>query len=107
MQSTTSIERIWQITKQIEQAMAVGDYQEAARLAGERSPLVMSLSAQQSPEALETLKAVIEIDSRVFANAQLAQRDLTAEYTEVMQATRGVTRYQRVAQLGTGVRHRS
>jgi hypothetical protein len=102
MQANTSLDRIWQLTKEIEQAMAVGEFQEAARLAGERSPLVMSLSAQQSPEALETLetlKAVIEIDSMIFANAQTAQRELTAEYTEAMRATRGVNQYQRVAHL--------
>ena len=93
------IDRIWQITKSIEQAAAVGEWEKAAELANERSPLLMSLSAQQTAAALNVLRQVHAIDSQVAEAAQSAQNALSAEYRTAMQATRNVNLYQRVAQF--------
>jgi hypothetical protein len=93
------IDRIWQITKSIEQAAAVGDWEQAAALANERSPLLMSLSTQQTGAAFEVLKQVHAIDMQITAAAQSAQSALSAEYRTAMQATRNVNQYQRVAQF--------
>lgn len=98
-QHAAPIDRIWQITKAIEQAAAVGAWENAAELASERSPLLMSLSAQQSGAALEVLKAVHTIDMRVAEAAQTAQTALTVEYRTAMQATQNVNQYQLVAQF--------
>lgn len=97
MHNVAPIDRIWQITKAIEQAVAVGEWQEAARLANERSPLVMSLGAQQSPDAIARLKQVHAIDARIAQAAQEAQQSLGNEYRTNMQATRNVSEYQRMA----------
>jgi flagellar protein FliT len=99
MQFATPIDRIWQITKSIEQAAAVGEWEKAAELANERSPLLMSLSAQQTGAALDVLKQVHAINLRVTDEAQSAQNALSAEYRAAMQATRNVNQYQRVAQF--------
>ncbi|NML32101.1 flagellar protein FliT [Paraburkholderia antibiotica] len=99
MESTTLIDRIWQLTKSIEQAAAVAEWERAAQLAGERSPLLMSLSAQQTDAALEVLREVHAIDARIAAEARLAQTELDTEYRAAMQATRNVNLYQRVAQF--------
>jgi flagellar protein FliT len=99
MQSAEPIDRIWQITKSIEQAAAVGEWMQAAELANERSPLLMSLRAPQTGAALEVLKQVHAIDTRITAEAQTAQTALSAEYRAAMQATRNVNQYQRVAQF--------
>ncbi|HEY4802726.1 MAG TPA: flagellar protein FliT [Paraburkholderia sp.] len=99
MENTAPIDRIWQITKDIEQAAAVGDWEKAAGLANERSPLLMSLSAKQTGAALDVLKQVHAIDARVAIEAQSAQSALSAEYQTAMQATRNVNLYQRVAQF--------
>jgi hypothetical protein len=99
MQFAAPIERIWQFTKSIEQAAAVGEWEKAAELANERSPLLMSLSAQQTDAALEVLRQVHAIDMHVATTAQSAQTALSAEYRTAMQATRNVNQYQRVAQF--------
>lgn len=96
---TTTVERIWKLTKEIELATAVCDWPDAARLASERSPLVMSLSVQQSPEAKAALRKIFEMDRTIVAHARTAQTELTAEYAQVVQGARGVSQYQRIAQL--------
>ncbi|RKT25465.1 protein FliT [Paraburkholderia sp. RAU2J] len=99
MEFATRIDRIWELTKSIEQAAAVADWERAAQLADERSPLLMSLDAQQAPAALDVLRLVHEIDTRIAAEAQLAQSELAAEYQASMRATRNVSQYQRIAQF--------
>ena len=97
MQFSTPIDRIWQMTKAIEQAAAIGEWEKAAELVSERSPLLMSLSAQEAGNALDVLKQVHAIDMRVTEAAQSAQTALSAEYRTAMQATRNVNQYQRIA----------
>jgi len=99
MQAPPNIERIWQITKAIEQAAAVGEWEQAAQLASERSPLLMSLGAQQTPAALDVLKQVYAVDFQITAAAHSAQAALSAEYSTAIQATRHVGAYQQVARL--------
>ncbi|TDQ89875.1 flagellar protein FliT [Paraburkholderia silvatlantica] len=99
MEFAAPIDRIWRITKDIEQAAAVGEWEKAAELANERSPLLMSLSAKQTGAALDVLKQVHAIDARVAAAAESAQSTLSAEYRSAIQATRNVNQYQRVAQF--------
>ncbi|MCG5072699.1 flagellar protein FliT [Paraburkholderia tagetis] len=99
MQAPAHIERIWQFTRDIEQAAAVGEWERAAQLASERSPLLMSLGAQQSAAALATLREIQAIDIRVAEAAQAAQQALGAEYRAAMQATRNASQYQHIAQF--------
>ncbi|HKU01138.1 MAG TPA: flagellar protein FliT [Paraburkholderia sp.] len=99
MQAVADIERIWQITKAIEQAAAVGEWERAAQLASERSPLLMSLPAPHTPAALDVLKQVHAIDSQIAQAARDASDELSAEYRAAMQATRNANQYQRVAQF--------
>jgi aminoglycoside phosphotransferase (APT) family kinase protein len=99
MEFAAPIDRIWEITKSIEQAAAVGEWEKAAELANERSPLLISLPAQQTDAALEVLRQVHAIDMQVTATAQSAQTELSAEYRTAMQATRNVNQYQRVARF--------
>lgn len=99
MQAPADIDRIWQITKAIEQAAAVGEWEQAAQLANERSPLLMSLGAQQTPAALDVLKQVHAIDAQIAHAARNATNELNIEYRAAMQATRNVNQYQRVAQF--------
>jgi hypothetical protein len=97
MHNVAPIDRIWQITKAIEQAAAVGEWEEAARLSDERSPLVMSLSAQQPAVVLSRLREVHAIDALVAQAAQHAQHALSVEYSATLQATRNVSQYHRIA----------
>jgi len=95
--NATTIDRIWQITKAIEHAAAVGEWEDAARLANERSPLLMTLRAPLAAAALDTLREVHAIDLNVASAAQAAQTTLNTEYRAAMQATRNAGLYQKVA----------
>ncbi|HEV3430260.1 MAG TPA: flagellar protein FliT [Paraburkholderia sp.] len=99
MDALTRIELIWQFSKAIEQAAAVGEWERAAQLADDRSPLLMSLGASQPPSVIMQLKEVQAIDARVAEAAQLAQRALGAEYQASMRAARNVSQYHRIAQF--------
>jgi flagellar protein FliT len=99
MDALTSIERIWQFTKAIEQAAAVGEWEQAAQLVDARSPLLMSLGAQQPPAVVAQLREIMAIDARIAEAAQEAQRTLGVEYQASMRATRNANQYQRIAQF--------
>ena len=95
----STIDRLWQITKAIEHALAVGEWQEASRLADERSPLLTALRAPLAPAALDTLREVHALDMRIAQAAQAAQAALSAEYRTAMQATHNAGQYRKVAHL--------
>lgn len=96
--NASTIDQIWRITKDIEHAAAVGEWERAAQLADERSPLLMSLHSALPPATLDTLRDVQAIDAAVAQAAQNAQHALNAEYRAAMQATRNAGAYQTVAQ---------
>ena len=106
-QQAPSIDRLWHLTKAIEHAAAVGEWEEAARLATERSPQLVALAqaaldeiAQpHTPAALDTLKQIHAIDAQIAAAAQSAQNTLQTEYRAAMQATRHAGLYQKGAFL--------
>ncbi|RZF28046.1 flagellar protein FliT [Paraburkholderia sp. UYCP14C] len=99
MQAPASLDRILQLTKDIELATAVGDWPRAADLASERSPLVMSLAAQQPAESIDKLKALLALDRMILGYAETAQSELATEYTRAMRAVRVASQYERVAHL--------
>ncbi|MGF6808722.1 flagellar protein FliT [Paraburkholderia sp. Clong3] len=97
MQNVAPIERIWQITKDLELAVAVGEWERAAQLADERSPLLTALGAPQPQEVIVRLKEIHEIDSRIVEAAHVAQQELGAEYQANMQASRNAGQYLNMA----------
>lgn len=99
MNASTRMEQIWQLTKAIEQAAAVGEWERAAQIADERSPLLMSLGAQQPPAVVAQIREILAIDAHIARTAQSAQTTLGVEYEASMRATRNVSQYQRIAQF--------
>ncbi|CAG9194471.1 Protein FliT [Paraburkholderia tropica] len=93
MQNVSTIERIWAMTKDLELAAAVGEWERATELANERSPLLTSLGAQPSQEVMARLRAIHEIDARIVEAARAAQVALGSEYQANMQASRNAGRY--------------
>lgn len=93
MQNVASIERIWQMTKDLELAAAVGDWERAAQLADERSPLLTAFGAQPPRDVMARLREIHEIDTRIFEAARVAQQELGVEYQANMQASRNAGHY--------------
>ncbi|KXU89679.1 hypothetical protein CI15_05655 [Paraburkholderia monticola] len=93
MQNEAPIESIWRMTKDIELAAAVGDWQRAAQLADERTPLLTALGVKPPHEVMAQLRAIHEIDNRIVEAARDAQQELGAEYQASMQKSRNAGRY--------------
>lgn len=93
MHNIALIDRIWQITKDLELAVAVSDWARAAQLADERSPLLMSIAAPQPPEVMARLQTIREIDAHIVKVARDSRQALGAEFQASMQASRNAGKY--------------
>ncbi len=80
MDQTDVLSRAWELTQAIQHAATRGDWITAARLAEERSPLLMSLAASQTPDAMVTIRRIQEANSAIMADAQTTQRELQTEF---------------------------
>lgn len=94
-----AIDRVWDLTQAIEAAGKRQDWIEAARLADERSPLLMSLPAPQSDAARDILRAIHTVDQAIVATAQTAQTELQQAYQQAMSSVQNASEYQRIAQF--------
>ncbi|MFL9868438.1 flagellar protein FliT [Paraburkholderia fungorum] len=99
MNQTELIERLLSMTRKIEHAASLADWPEAARLTEERSPLLMSLSADQEPAALEMIRRIQAIDEALLADAETTQNELHVEFEAAMGRTKAAGEYQRIARL--------
>ncbi|RQR43920.1 MULTISPECIES: flagellar protein FliT [unclassified Burkholderia] len=99
MDQPTLLARVWQLTQAIEHAATMADWCGAARLAEARSPLLMSLSAPQTPDALAIIRRIQAIDTAIAADAETTQRELHAEFQAALGRTEAAGRYQQIAQL--------
>ena len=78
------INQAWELTKQIEAAAADGDWPRAALLSDDRSPLLMSLQADQPAEALATIRLIQASIDGISIKAAQAQTALNAAYHQSM-----------------------
>ncbi|MFP3586186.1 flagellar protein FliT [Paraburkholderia sp. SIMBA_055] len=99
MESSALIWKVLALTGEIEQAAALADWPEAARLAEMRSPLIMSLDAQQVQGSLDVIRSIVARDAALYANAQTTQVELQAEFTAAMRRASAVDKYQKTALL--------
>ncbi|MGN8106915.1 flagellar protein FliT [Paraburkholderia sp. 22098] len=93
------VERVLSITRQIEQAAALADWPEAARLTEMRSPLLMTLTADQAPAALDMIRQIQAIDAALVADAALTQQELHVEFEAAIGRAKAAGEYQRMARL--------
>lgn len=97
MEQAELIARLNVLTDAIEHAAAMADWAEAARLAEKRSPLVMALSPDQSPEGLATVRRMQASNDRIFGEARLAQQQLTDEFNAAIGRAQAAGQYQDMA----------
>ena len=99
MNQTELIERLLSMTREIEQAASLADWPEAARLTEARSPLLMSLSADQEPAAIEMIRRIQDIDDALLADAETTQNELNIEFEAAMGRAKAAGEYQRMARM--------
>lgn len=96
---TQLVKEVYELTQAIEQATRLADWQRAAAIAQERSPLLMSITARQEPAALELIRRIQTVDHATMADARQSQAELEMEYRAAMDRTRAVSQYHRAARF--------
>jgi flagellar protein FliT len=99
MSQTQLVRRVFELTEAINQAGQIADWQLAARLAEERSPLVHSIKAQQDAGSLGLIRRIQAMDSTLMEDAQVVQAGLTKEFHAAMGRATAAQQYNRVAML--------
>ncbi|HEX7936272.1 MAG TPA: flagellar protein FliT [Paraburkholderia sp.] len=99
MEQSVLIEKVLTLTSEIEHAAALADWPEAARLAEIRSPLIMSLDAQQVQGSLDAIRTLVARNAAIMAEAQTTQVELQAEFTAAMRSVNVANQYQKAALL--------
>jgi flagellar protein FliT len=93
------VERVFELTQAMKDAASIADWQYAARLGDERSPLLRSIRANQRPESLELIQRIQAIGETITQEAAIAQSELAAEYRGAMERIGTVRAYHSVALL--------
>ena len=81
MEQNSLIDRLLELTLAIQHAAALADWQEAARLTEERTPLFMELTPEQGGTAMEVINRIQAIDATIAADAKTTQTELQIEYS--------------------------
>ncbi|MFM0598289.1 MULTISPECIES: flagellar protein FliT [Paraburkholderia] len=99
MNQTELVERLLAMTREIAQAASLADWPEAARLTEARSPLLMSLVAEQEPAALEKIRQIQAMDAALLVEAETTQNELHIEFEAAMGRAKAAGEYQRMARM--------
>lgn len=99
MNQTELVDRLLAMTQEIAQAASLADWPEAARLTEARSPLLMSLVAEQEPAALEKIRQIQAMDAALLVEAETTQNELHIEFEAAMGRAKAAGEYQRMARM--------
>lgn len=97
MSQTQLVERVFELTQEIAEAGQIADWERAARLAEERSPLVHSIQPEQDSTALVLIRRIQAMDGTLLSEARSTQEELSEEFQSAVQRTKAAQQYNRVA----------
>lgn len=94
---TELVGRLLELADAIRHAVSLADWEGAGPLATQRSRLQSSISAQQTPTNLETIRRIQAIDADLMKTMVTARAELDTEYRNTMARINAATQYHRVA----------
>ncbi|ENH6340838.1 flagellar protein FliT [Burkholderia vietnamiensis] len=97
--TTDNLSRAFDLTRAMQSAADARDWVRVAALVGERSPLLMSLSGEQTPDALDRVRQIMAIDASITAHAQADHHRLTAEFAQSQERIKAASLYQKTGML--------
>jgi flagellar protein FliT len=97
MDQTQLVEQVFELTQAIAEAGQIADWQRAARLAEQRSPLVHSIERQQAPAALALIRRIQIMDGVLMNEARTTQAEAGEEFQAALRRTKAAQQYNRVA----------
>jgi hypothetical protein len=99
MEQNSLIDRLLALTLAIQHAAALADWQEAARLTEERTPLFMQLTPEQDDTAMEAINRIQAIDAAIAADARTTQTELQSEYRSAINKIQAASKYHQAAKF--------
>ena len=99
MEQNNLIDRLLELTLAIQHAAAMADWQEAARLTEERTPLFMELTPEQDATAMAVINRIQAIDVAIAADAKSTQSELQVEYSSAMKKVQAASKYHQAAKF--------
>lgn len=93
MDQNSLIEQLLAMTLDIEHAATMANWQEAARVTEERSPLFAHLTKEQDAVSMQKINRIRAIDAAVAANAKTTQVELQVEYNDMMRKAQSASKY--------------
>lgn len=93
------LDRALGLSEAIEAAAVEGDWLRAAALVEERSPLLMSLSPTQTPEALEKIRTIQRIDVAITEHAKAGSDRIASQHSEAIGRIKAVSLYHTTGML--------
>jgi flagellar protein FliT len=99
MEQNSLIDRLLELTLAIQHAAAMADWQEAASLTEERTPLFMELTPEQDATAMDVIKRIQAIDAAIAADAKTTQSELQIEYSSAMKKVQAASKYHQAAKF--------
>ena len=94
-----SLNRAYELTRSIAEAVSQDDWLAASQLADERSPLLMSLRQEQTDEALAVIREIQSIDSAVMQRVGGAREAMTSRFQDAHRRVAAASFYQKTGQL--------
>ncbi|WP_206950690.1 flagellar protein FliT [Trinickia acidisoli] len=94
-----SLSRAYELTRTLVAALDAGDFGFAADLAEERSPLIMSLTAEQTDEALVMIHEIRDMNATIMQKASAARDAISARFSEAQRRVSAARQYQTAGQL--------
>lgn len=95
------IERVFRLTQKMEQAASTGDWTQAEELERERSPLLLSIRAEQEPASLELIGQIRAMNQGILERELLMRSTLSEQYQTAMAHISDVREYLSVAALAS------
>jgi|SRR5471032_2710293 flagellar protein FliT len=99
MEQNSLIGRLLELTLAIQHAAVMADWQEAARLTEERTPLFMQLTPEQDATAMAVINRIQAIDVAIAADAKTTQSELQVEYSSAMKKVQAASKYHQAAKF--------
>ncbi|MEM5365099.1 flagellar protein FliT [Paraburkholderia azotifigens] len=94
-----SLTRALDLTRALEDAVSQQDWPRASAIVEERSPLLMSLSPQQTPEALEKIRTIQRIDAGISVHARNGMDRLAERHGDALRRIKSVSLYHTTGML--------
>jgi flagellar protein FliT len=97
MDQQTLVSQVLAMTHDIDRAVRLADWAGVERLVAARSPYLMSIEAEQTPESLLMIREIQALDAAMIAESTQARDELQREYRAASERIHAARQYSQAA----------